>query len=266
MAFLVIDSLSDITAPLTTNSPASASKLTLHAQIRSTSDGAGGIFLADSTVSTAWGLRIGNGLGVNHGLYYGAYPTDYTEEGGSSVTDSYQSLTMVFDGSLSGRANRLKLYVDGTQATLSFFGSGTVPGTVASTLDRLTILAADFNSAGGENIALWVGVALTAEQVVELHKGIDPNCIRPDKLAHYWPATENLLTTTIGVDCVGGDQLGASGTYANEWYGFPKFRRPRGHRILRTAATGGTGIPTLSAATVFNITGTTAQPRVTLTF
>lgn len=52
--------------------------------------------------------------------------------GALAFTDSAQAhiLTIVFDGSLSGNNNRLKLYVDGLQKELAF--TGTIPATVGA--------------------------------------------------------------------------------------------------------------------------------------
>jgi parallel beta-helix repeat protein len=49
----------------------------------------------------------------------------------------WHHLSVVFDGTLSGDANRLKIYMDGVQQSLTFGGSGGVPATTYST-------AADF--------------------------------------------------------------------------------------------------------------------------
>ena len=49
-----------------------------------------------------------------------------TEEGYTTLNDDqWHHVAMVFDGTLSGNANRLKLYIDGVQATLSY--GGTIP-------------------------------------------------------------------------------------------------------------------------------------------
>jgi hypothetical protein len=67
----------------------------------------------------------------------------YTSAGALSA-GSWQYVTMVFDGSGATNSDRLKIYVDGQNKTLTF--SGTIPATTNSPAGNLNIGAIDYSS------------------------------------------------------------------------------------------------------------------------
>ncbi len=78
--------------------------------------------------STGWLVHVRNSsvpvlilLGDSSAFFYG----------GPTVTDdTWHHIALVFDGSLTGDSNRLKMYVDGTQITSLTAGGGAIPSTV----------------------------------------------------------------------------------------------------------------------------------------
>lgn len=73
-------------------------------------------------------------------------------------------LTTVYDGSLSGNANKLKLYIDGVQRTLTF--SGTIPNTTPNVSgNNLTLGASSWGLEGIMDEFCVVAGALTANQI-----------------------------------------------------------------------------------------------------
>jgi hypothetical protein len=98
----------------------------------------------NSTHATSEGYSTGLTCGVG-GSCYG-----YTAAGALAI-GTLVHLTMVFDGTLVGNANRLKFYVDGVNVPLTFFG--TVPAVTASSTAILEIGRANNN-----NAQCWDGV------------------------------------------------------------------------------------------------------------
>ncbi len=101
----------------------------------------------------------------------------------------WHHIVVVFDGSGSGNAGRLKIYFDG--APLSHAGSqGTVPATVAASLGTSRIgrssLYSRYSNAAAAEVAAWSG-ALTAAEVQALAAGFTPAKVRPGSLVAYLP-------------------------------------------------------------------------------
>ena len=128
-----------------------------------------------SNVTIQYGQRVGvNPFGVqvfsDGNIYIGV---DLNNEGGyaSAPGVATQHVCMVFDGAGSGNAGRLKLYVDGSQRTLAFFG--TTPATTyayTSTFD-LGALGNGLNPSGGGYIGdvRIYNRALSAAEVFALY-------------------------------------------------------------------------------------------------
>jgi hypothetical protein len=70
-------------------------------------------------------VNVGDGSGVNAYGYFTSNDTDW------------HHVVFVFDGSLSGNANRAKAYLDGVQQSLTF--SNTIPATTPSSSDSFEI-------------------------------------------------------------------------------------------------------------------------------
>jgi len=78
---------------------------------------------------------------------------------------------MVFDGSQSGNANRLKAYVDGKQQTLDF--QGTIPATTPNTSGNPVTFgenldATDFYSGKLDEVKIF-NYALTPQQIRDVY-------------------------------------------------------------------------------------------------
>ena len=116
---------------------------------------------------------------------------------------------MVFDGTQSTNATRLKGYVNGVSQSLTFMG--TIPSSLSSNSfnEQLNIgwnRANNVYSVGAmAEFATWED-ALTAAEIASLSKGFTPSNIRPDKLLSHIPLVRNLqdvvaanaLTNTSG--------------------------------------------------------------------
>lgn len=99
---------------------------------------------------------------------------------GTSTTDNYSTgvwyhYATVYDSTLTGNANRLKLYINGVQQTLVF--DGTVTATPYAATGALRFGASSFSSTSFpphkgslDDIAIWSGRALTASDVLELYR------------------------------------------------------------------------------------------------
>ncbi len=99
---------------------------------------------------------------VDAGSNYGFTPAS------SVVVDAWQHIAIVYDGSLSGNANRLKIWINGVAQTLTF--GGTIPATLTDSTAKLAIGRRNMN--GGDRY--WNGdldevgvynVALTPAEV-----------------------------------------------------------------------------------------------------
>ncbi len=81
---------------------------------------------SDGTQS-AWRFTPGTGLRA----YLASTSTNYGETVKSYINGSWVHAAVIFDGTLSGNANRLKIYLDGKSEPLTF--SGTIPAATSAT-------------------------------------------------------------------------------------------------------------------------------------
>jgi hypothetical protein len=119
-------------------------------------------------------------------LAYGVYTF-------STIT-GWQHVAVVFDGSQTGNSNRLKLYFNGVLQTQSYPGAS-IPASVASvSLLRIGRKqdSADVGTGEYAEVAVY-NKALTADEVVSLHKGFKPNHVRPSALRSYNPLVKSNL-------------------------------------------------------------------------
>lgn len=132
-------------------------------------------WLNDGRVS----VGIGDGTTLRHGSVTGVT---------SNTTTQFHHFCVVFDGNLSGDANRLKCYVNGSQQTISWEATG-VPATSPNfPVFRFNRSIRDTNIRSGVYAegALW-DVALTAAEITSLSKGFKPHRIRPNNMLWYVP-------------------------------------------------------------------------------
>lgn len=188
-----------------------ASKFTLEAQ-----------FKYDATVS-GWTTIMRKGISLNDRIMLHIGPGNnsiYVMVGNGSNTYGYTGanavnpgawyhVAAVFDGTQTGDANRLKLYINGVQQTLSF--SGTIPATTSS------INTAPF-MAGGEpsccylngtidEVRVWntaLSVTTINDWKDKLLAGCHPNIAN---LVVYWPLDNNanpaVATAALGTSYTG---------------------------------------------------------------
>ena len=88
-----------------------------------------------STAASPTSYAFGFQLASDNSVY--AYAGGAIYGSVAAPADGYYTWMVVYNGKLSGNANRLKLYRDGVQQTLVF--TGTVPATLPSTINRLDI-------------------------------------------------------------------------------------------------------------------------------
>jgi hypothetical protein len=126
-------------------------------------------FNNDNT-QTGWGIEIGYGGNTNILAYLPTTLTDGVTFGftalGSISLNQWQQVTMVYDGTQTGNANRLKVYINGILQTMTF--SGTIPATTLATSSNARIGAtsdgARFFSGQMDSVKIYP-YALTADQV-----------------------------------------------------------------------------------------------------
>lgn len=101
---------------------------------------------------------------------------------------NWHSVVGVFDGSLSGNANRCKLYIDGVQQTLTF--TGTIPATAPTNVGSMYVgfdqPAAIYANGSAAEVAVYLA-ALTAEEAAALADGVSPQMVRPSSIVAYLP-------------------------------------------------------------------------------
>lgn len=114
----------------------------------------------------------------------------------------WNHFALVFDGSLTGNSNRMKLYSNGSLLTLGF---------------NLTIPSTTSNNAGINNLrfgrsetgnywslgdfaeyGLWQE-ALSGADVAAIAKGMTPDKVRPDKLVSYIPLVRDTQDVMSGI-------------------------------------------------------------------
>ena len=127
--------------------------------------------------ATEYLVAAGSGLGGSDAFCniapntvdnYGAYghiTTAYPS------TDTWYHTVWVYDGTQTGNANRLKCYVNGTQQTLSFFG--TIPASITSTSAPFQVgaITSDGIYMNGriDELGFWNGTALTSSDASTLY-------------------------------------------------------------------------------------------------
>jgi hypothetical protein len=135
-------------------------------------------------------------VGVENGS--GTYGTT----GNVEAIQQWSHLAMVFDGTQTGNANRLKYFTNGTQKTLSFVG--TIPSSTSSDANVETFHINRLQNASiiGNGRYAEVGVwhaALTAAEIASLAKGMTCDKVRPQSLVFSAPLVRELIDQKGGL-------------------------------------------------------------------
>lgn len=92
------------------------------------------------------------------------------------ATSSFDHFVYVYDGTLTGNAERLKVYKNGTQQTLSFVG--TVPSSITNNTDAFTLGYVDGDISGLDgfidHFTFWKDFAATSGNATTLYNGGTP--------------------------------------------------------------------------------------------
>jgi hypothetical protein len=128
---------------------------------------------------------------------------------------AWHHLALVFDGSQSGNANRLRGYVDGTQRTLSF--SGTVPATTTTntTPFQLGRVIDTYSSGSIDELRLYRRTLSPAEIQADMNTPVGAPPPAPDtsppSVALSAPANGATVSNTITVSANASDNVGVVG-------------------------------------------------------
>ncbi|MBP9751907.1 MAG: LamG domain-containing protein [Candidatus Moranbacteria bacterium] len=176
--------------------------------------------------SSADGNRIQMALGgTGYGepnditLSIGDASNQYAYTTGDIVsTGVWNHYVMVFDGTQTGNANRLKLYKNGTQQALTFGGGVTIPATTSASNAGIFQIGAETNHVTSNRY--WDGSIdeirvynrpLGADEVAKLYRTTAPD--DPDTgLVGYWPFNGSDISGTTAYDRSG---KGGNGTLTN---------------------------------------------------
>jgi hypothetical protein len=113
----------------------------------------------------------------------------------------WNHIAMVFNGTLSGDANRCKGYLNGNQISLTFSGNG-IPATTSnnSALDsyRIGKISTYWSTGDFAELGMWQA-SLTAEEVSSLAKGMTCEKIRPQSLVFYTPLIREIQDLARGM-------------------------------------------------------------------
>lgn len=113
-----------------------------------------------------------------------------TEAVGLAV-NTWHHVVMVYNGNLTGDANRLKGWINGVQRTLNFTGFTPIPASCGANSGSICAGGANLTpeipwNGRLERIGIW-GIALTDAEAVLLSTGVAPCTIQPDQLGIYVP-------------------------------------------------------------------------------
>ena len=112
----------------------------------------------------------------------------------------WNHLALVFDGTQSTNATRLKAYFNGLQQALTFVG--TIPNATANTSNAEIFRVNNWNNTTFGNgsyaeIGMWQEV-LSNSDVAALANGMTPDKVRPDKLFSYIPLVRDIQDVKSG--------------------------------------------------------------------
>lgn len=187
----------------------------------------------NTTANTGWSIQQGgSAFSVNPSAVFaligatsGAIPNAIGATPNSVLsTTAWTHVCVVFDGSLSTNANRLKIYINGVQQTLGFFREA-VPAAIPANAETVTLgegLGGDpFYDGKHARYSIW-NTALNANQVMALARGAIP-----PRVASGLQLWSELIGTSPEPDWSGNDSAGTVTEAAvfdhppfGPWFGF----------------------------------------------
>lgn len=184
--------------------------LSISLWVKPTTLGASFKQMLGQSTSAGWGVQTsGSVSGGDEVLFYTTATTYGYTTSTAMVAGSWTHVVCVFNGAGAANADRLKVYTDGVNRTLTF--AGTVGATIPDVAHNFRIGArADgvrFFDCVMADVALW-SVALSADEVSALYRGVNPRRVRALSLSHFWPLRRGMES----IDLVAG---GATLTQVN---------------------------------------------------
>ncbi len=201
-----LDGLSSLTVSAWANADALTQDKTIFSKSNSSADG-------DRVQLALGGTGYGGPNDVT--LSIGDASNQYAYTTGDIVsTGVWSHYVMVFDGTQTGNANRLKLYKNGIQQALTFGGGVTIPATTSASNAGIFQIGAETNHVTSNRY--WDGFIdeirvynrpLGADEIVKLYKTTVPD--DPDTgLVGYWPFNGPDITGTTAYDRSGSANNG----------------------------------------------------------
>lgn len=126
----------------------------------------------DFGVSGSWALNLNPTAGeMRANILTAADDTGTYGIGTIPANDTEKMITVIYDGSLTGNANRLKIRMNGVALTLTF--AGTIPATIADSAADLCLgcllATGEFGNFNGDTAAaVFVGRAITTQEAQDL--------------------------------------------------------------------------------------------------
>jgi hypothetical protein len=162
------------------------------------------------SASTIQGFGFNDSASHVLGIYHFSDNNIYFDIRNGLPTYSYSTrnisgwnhIAMVFNGTLSGDANRCKGYLNGNQISLTFSGNGAIPATTSnnSALEsyRIGKISTYWSTGDFAELGMWQA-SLTAEEVASLAKGMTCEKIRPQSLVFYTPLIREIQDLARGM-------------------------------------------------------------------
>ena len=160
----------------------------------------------DHTYNGAWHLNW-----YPNDWIYGEFGSDFSNSYGKldigAYTDEWVMLTMVFDGGGATNEDRLKVYVNGVEVTLSHW-SGTIPTSIPTISNGLRMGVYRHTTVYSEGLLDEVSVfnsVLTAAQILAIYNGGTPESLTPYSPVSWWRMGDGPLDD--GDERLIGDQM-----------------------------------------------------------
>ena len=167
-----------------------ASRVTLAAWIKRATTGAK-VVLGKHTSTSEFAIKA-----LQDGQLYFRTSRGVTTYGRVLLNDTnWHHVALVFDGTLSGNANRLKGFVDGVQRTLTFSGTVSNITTTNTTPFRIGRTNNDYSNGQIDEVTLYAR-ALTGAEIVQLR---DNGSVAPDTQAPTVPSGLGFTSTQTSI-------------------------------------------------------------------
>lgn len=147
------------------------------------------------------GRRFGTTWFSDNNIYF---VVETTGTGGgyvASTATGWHHIAGVFDGTASGNANRCRIFLNGVQQTLIFYGSA-IPASLHSSPGTYRVNRDIPNSTWGAGdyaeLGMWAA-ALTDDECAALAKRCSPRLIRPSSLVSYIPMIRDVIDVRSGI-------------------------------------------------------------------